>query len=129
MAKEYFKGAMEEERGYSLAVKVKGGTSIFLAGVGATVDASGKSLAGDFDGQVHATFERIGENLAKAGGTLDDLVTMTVFIRDMQYGTRFTHLRREILQRDFPGSALIGINSLARHEMMVEVQAVAVVDD
>ena len=129
MPREYFKGTAEEERGYSQAVKTKGGTTIYLAGVGMTTDESGKSLAGNFEGQVRATFERIRKNLERAGGTLGDIVTMTVFIRDMQYGTRFTQLRREILKKDFPGSAMIGINTLARAEMMLEIQAIAQVGD
>jgi 2-iminobutanoate/2-iminopropanoate deaminase len=78
---------------------------------------------------VRATFERIRANLARAGDTLDDIVTMTVFIRDMQYGTRFTQIRREYFQQGYPCSALIGIDSLARPEMMLEIQAVAVVED
>ena len=90
MTREYFKGTAEDDRSYSPAVKVTGGATIFLAGVGATNDETGKSLAGDFEGQVRATFERIRSTLAKTGGTLDDIVTMTVFIKDMQYGTRFT---------------------------------------
>ena len=128
MPREYFKGTAEDDRGYSPAVKVTGGATIFLAGVGATTDETGKSLAGDFEGQVRATFERIRSTLAKAGGTLDDIVTMTVFIKDMQYGTRFTQIRREYFKEGFPCSALIGIDSLARAEMMVEVQAIAMTD-
>ena len=129
MAREYFKGPNEDQRGYSSAIKVTGGTTIYLAGVGATMDENDKSLAGDFEGQVRATFDRIGATLARAGGTLSDIVTMTVFIRDMQYGTRFTQIRREVFKEDFPCSALIGIASLAWPEMMVEVQAVAVLDE
>ena len=129
MPREYYKGTGEEERSYSPAVKVTGGTTVYLAGVGATTDGDGKSLAGDFEGQVRATFERIRSNLQRAGGTLDDIVTMTVFIKDMQYGTRFTQIRGEYFQGGFPCSALIGIDSLARPEMMVEVQAVAVLAD
>ena len=129
MPREYFKGAAEEERAYSPAIKTTGGTTIYLAGVGATSDEDGKSLAGDFEGQVRATFERIRANLARAGGTLDDIVTMTVFIREMQYGTRFTQIRREYFQQGYPCSALIGIDSLARPEMMLEIQAVAVVEE
>ncbi len=128
MPREYFKGTAEDDRSYSPAVKVIGGATIFLAGVGATTDETGKSLAGDFEGQVRATFERIRSTLAKAGGTLDDIVTMTVFIKDMQYGTRFTQIRREYFKQGFPCSALIGIDSLARAEMMVEVQAIAMTD-
>ncbi len=127
MPREYFKGTSEEGRAYSPAIKVTGGTTIYLAGVGATIDENGKSLGGDFDGQVRATFERIRANLARAGGSLNDIVTMTVFIRDMQYGTHFTQIRREFFSQGYPCSALIGIDSLARPEMMVEIQAVAVI--
>ena len=129
MPREYFKGPAEEDRAYSQAIKVAGGTTIYLAGVGATTDANGKSLGGDFEGQVRATFERIRTNLARAGGDLEDIVTMTVFIKDMQYGTHFTQLRKEYFTRGYPCSALIGIDSLARPEMMVEIQAIAVIDD
>ncbi len=129
MPREYYKGTTEEERSYSLAVKVAGGATVYLAGVGATTDEDGKSLAGNFEGQVRATFERIRANLQRAGGTLDDIVTMTVFIKDMQYGTHFTQMRKEYFQKGFPCSALIGIDSLARPEMMVEVQAIAVLAD
>jgi len=53
---------------------------------------------------------------------------MTVFIKDMQYGTHFTQIRREYFSEGYPCSALIGIDALARAEMMVEIQAIAVVD-
>ena len=128
MSREYFKGTNEDDRSYSPAVKVTGGTTVYLAGVGATTDDAGRSLAGDFEGQTRATFERVRANLERACGTLDDIVTMTVFIKDMQYGTRFTQIRKEFFSRGFPCSALIGIDSLARPEMMVEVQAIAVLD-
>ena len=128
MPREYFKGTAEEERAYSPAIKVTGGTTIYLAGVGVTTDENGKSLGGDFEGQVRASFERIRANLVRTGGTLDDIVSMTVFIRDMQYGTHFTQIRREYFSQGYPCSALVGIDSLARPEMMVEIQAVAVVE-
>ena len=47
MPREYFKGTAEEDRAYSPAIKVTGGTTVYLAGVGATTDANGKSLGGD----------------------------------------------------------------------------------
>ena len=128
MPREYFKGTAEEERAYSPAIKVTSGTTIYLAGVGASTDENGKSLGGDFEGQVRTSFERIRANLVRTGGTLDDIVSMTVFIRDMQYGTHFTQIRREYFSQGYPCSALVGIDSLARPEMMVEIQAVAVVE-
>jgi enamine deaminase RidA (YjgF/YER057c/UK114 family) len=128
--REFLSGdTRQRERAYSPAVKVGGGTTIYLAGYGAFQDEAGKSYAGDFDGQVRLSFERVRQTLAKAGGKLDDIVTMTVFITDMANGTRFTQLRKEFFQEGrYPASALIGINELARPEMMVEIQAIAVVE-
>ena len=129
MAREYIKGPGEEQRAYSLAVKVTGGTTIYLAGMYKSTTEEGESLEGDFDGQVRGTFERIRQTVERAGGTLDDLVTMTVFVTDMSNGTRFTELRKEYFSDGYPCSALVGVTALARPDMMVEVQAIAVVGD
>ena len=63
-----------------------------------------------------------------AGGSLANLVTMTVFLADRSYSPEFRRLRVEILQREFPASALIGISALGRPDVLVEIQAVAVLD-
>jgi 2-iminobutanoate/2-iminopropanoate deaminase len=55
------------------------------------------------------------------------MVTMTVFITDARYGDRFTELRKEIFGDNFPASALITVAGLARPELLVEVQGVAVI--
>jgi 2-iminobutanoate/2-iminopropanoate deaminase len=126
-AKDYVKRDDAQLRAYSPAVVTDGGKIIWLAGQGAPTDASGKSLAGDFEGQVRETFARLDKTLKQAGGQLSDMVTMTVFITDVRNGTRFTEIRKEIFGDNFPGSALITIAGLANPAMMVEVQGIAVV--
>ncbi len=69
------------------------------------------------------------EVVAEAGGKLDDLVTMTVFITDPRYGDQFIELRKQYFTRGFPASALIGCDSLARPTMLIEIQAIAVLPD
>jgi len=120
--REYFKGdARQRERAYSPAVKTTGGTAIYLAGHTGYQDEKGDPYPGDFDGQVRLAFERMRKTLETAGGKLDDT--------DMANGTRFTQLRKEFFQDGcYPASALIGIKELARPEMLIEIQAVAVVD-
>ena len=128
--REFLPGdARQRERAYSPAVKVSGGATIYLAGHTGYQDEKGETYPGNFDGQVRVVFERMRKTLESAGGKLDDIVTMTVFITDMANGTRFTQLRKEFFQEGrYPASALIGIKELARPEMMVEIQAIAVVD-
>jgi 2-iminobutanoate/2-iminopropanoate deaminase len=127
MTKTYLKRPTAQARAYSQAVVSDGGSVVWLAGQVAAEDASGKSLAGDFDGQVREVFSRLGNTLAEAGGALSDMVTMTVFITDARLGDRFTELRKAIFGDNFPASALITVAGLARPELLVEVQGIAVI--
>ena len=123
----HIKRERAEQRAYSQAVITEGGRIVWLAGQVAITDASGQSLAGDFDGQVREVFRLLRVTLAEAGGKLGDMVTMTVFITDSRFGDRFTELRKDIFDGDFPASALITCRALARPELLVEVQGIAVV--
>ena len=125
--RRYITREAAQTRAYSQAVMTEGGKIIWLAGQVAAADASGRSLAGDFDGQVREIFSGLGQTIAEAGGTLADMVTMTVFITDARFGDRFTQLRKEIFGDNFQASALITIASLARPELLVEVQGIAVI--
>ena len=125
--RSFIKGERPQQRGYSSAVITEGGKIVWLAGQLAVVDDAGKSLAGDFDGQVRQVFKLLGDTLAKAGGKLSDMVQMTVFITDVRNGDRLTELRREILRDNFPGSALITVTALAVPEAKVEIQGYAVI--
>ena len=127
MSREYVKGEREEASAYSRAVKVSGGRTVYLAGVGGASSPDGAQL--DFGTQTRNAFERLRANLAEAGGALDDIVTMTVFITDVRYGDEFKAIRKGLFERGFPASALITVAGLARPEMLVEIQAIAVVDD
>ena len=69
----------------------------------------------------------IEKTLKEAGAGLKDLVTMTVFITDSRYGKQFTDIRLELFKDDFPASALITCDGLARPDMLVEVQGIAMI--
>jgi enamine deaminase RidA (YjgF/YER057c/UK114 family) len=127
-AKDFIKAERPQQRGYSQAVIItEGGKTVWLAGQTATVDDSGKSLAGDFEGQTRQIFKLLNATLEKAGGKLADMVQMTVFITDVRYGDRLTQIRREIFGDNFPGSALITITGLANPDAKIEIQGVAVI--
>jgi Putative translation initiation inhibitor, yjgF family len=126
-AQQYIKGERPQQRGYSLAVITEGGKTVWLGGQIATVDDTGKSLAGDFEGQVRQIFKLIDATLQKAGGKLSNMVQMTVFITDVRYGDRLTEIRREIFGDNFPGSALITVTALADPNAKIEIQGYAVI--
>ena len=112
-------------RAYSHAVAAGG--LLFLAGQTGT-DAPDDPGIGRFERQARRVFSRMETILKAAGLDLDSLVTMTVFITDIRYGDEFVRLRGEILQRDFPASALIGVSQLASPDALIEIQAIAAAD-
>ena len=116
-----------QQRGYSPAVVTEGGRIVWLAGQTGTVDDSGKSLANDFEGQARQIFKGFDAVLRKAGGTLADLVQMTVFVTDVRYGERLWQVRKEVFGDDFPGSAMVTITALANPDAKIEIQGYAVI--
>jgi len=52
------------------------------------MDADGKDISGNFEAQVRRVFALMDQTLKRAGGTLANLVTMTVFIKEPRYGSR-----------------------------------------
>ena len=117
----------QKSRSYSPAVITEGGRTIWLAGHLAWEDEDGRSLAGDFDGQVRCVFRKLDATLREAGASLTNIVTMTIFLVDVSQNTRFVELRKEFFSDDsYPASTLVTVAALNRPELMVEINAVAI---
>jgi 2-iminobutanoate/2-iminopropanoate deaminase len=114
-----------QNRAYSHGVRV--GNTLYLAGQTGQ-DAQAQPGASRFEAQTRRTFDRMRLILEAGGGSLDNLVTMTVFVTDIRFGDEFVRLRGEILKREFPASALIGVSHLANPDALLEIQAIAVFD-
>jgi len=117
----------EAKYSFSPAVVTEGGKTIWLAGHVGFVDDTGASLAGNFDAQVRQAFKNLEKTLQRAGGTLKDIVWMTVAVSDGRYSQRFTDIRKEIYGSDFPASTLLTAACFAVPEIMVEITPIAVV--
>jgi enamine deaminase RidA (YjgF/YER057c/UK114 family) len=130
LKKTHLKAERTQARGYSRAVVTEGGNRmIWLAGETAVEAIASKKIAGDdFDAQAREVFARMDATLREVGATLADLVSMTVFITDARFGPRFLEIRRETLGDNFPASALITVAGLARPDLLVEIQSVAMTD-
>ena len=130
MAK-YLEGTERQKtRAYSPAVITEGARTVWLAGQTTVVDGSGKDISGNFEAQTHEVFALMDQTLRRAGGSLANLVTMTVFIKEARYGDRFVELRRQKFpDGNYPASALITVTNFARPGMEIEIQAIAVIGD
>jgi len=118
----------QKSRGFSPAVISEGGRIVWLAGQTTTTDLEGREIAGKFDEQARTLFALLNRTLERAGGSLANLVTMTVFIDDARNGDRLVQIRREHFPDGrYPCSALLTISGFARPGIMIEIQGVAVI--
>lgn len=126
---EYLEGTdFQKSRAFSPAVVTQGGKTVWLAGQTTSVDEAGKDISGNFEAQARAVFALMDKTLKRAGGSLANLVTMTVFINDPRHGDAFVKIRSEFFKGGrFPASALITVTAFARPGIVIEIQAVAVI--
>jgi 2-iminobutanoate/2-iminopropanoate deaminase len=122
------KSEFQASRAFSPAVVTQGGKTVWLAGQTTTRDEAGNDISGNFEAQTRTIFALIDKTLRRTGGTLANMVTMTVFINDPRHGDSFIALRKEYFpDGNFPASALITVSHFARPGMLIEIQGVAVI--
>ena len=121
---------LAKPRGYSHVVSARG-RHVFIAGQVA-FDAEGRVVgAGDLRAQTEQVFKNLQRALAAAGARLEDLVKTTIFV--VGYRPADREVIAEVRSRVYgnvepPASTLVGVQALVVPELMIEIEAVAVVD-
>ena len=130
MAKRVLNPATVQAKGsYSPGWEVSGGRAVFVAGQ-IPWDENGNTVCkGDVAGQTRQVFANIGAVLAEAGGTLDDVVKITVFAADIRYRDEINRVRTETFSEPYPASTQVAVASLVDPEWLVEIEAVAFIED
>jgi reactive intermediate/imine deaminase len=113
--------------GYTHVVKAGEGRTIYISGQIA-FDKDGKVVgAGDFRSQTIQVFENLKAALAAAGGTFENVVKLTTFLTDMKNAVTLREVRTQYLGPNPPAGTLIQVAALVVPELMIEVEAIAVV--
>jgi 2-iminobutanoate/2-iminopropanoate deaminase len=120
--------AWQDAAGFSQAWRVDGAGSIVFVSGQAPISADGQLVGeGDFEAQVRQVFSNLRTVVEQAGGGLEAVVKLTVFLTDMTRLRDYTRIKGEFFTGGQPASTAVGVTALARPEMMVEVEALAVV--
>ena len=90
----------------------------------AGMTATGGDLTDEYT-QAKAVFAKIKNLLEAAGGTMADVVTVTIYVTDISQREKVWQARREFFSGNFPCSTLIQIAALATPALKVEINAVA----
>ena len=123
-------GELAPPSGFSHAVAASGGRLIFLAGQTAQ-GADGRIEGGSVLHQFERALANLLSALRAAGGAPEDLVTLTLYLVDIDdyraHARQAGEVWRRLAGRDYPAMAAIGVHRLWDPEALVEVQGIAVV--
>jgi 2-iminobutanoate/2-iminopropanoate deaminase len=114
---------------YSQVVISKPGRAVFIAGNTASAPNGNVVGLADVRAQTRYILEKIKTGVEAAGGTVQDLVSMHIFTTDARYHAAVNEVRREFLGSDFPASTMVQVVALARPELLLEINAVAIVPE
>jgi enamine deaminase RidA (YjgF/YER057c/UK114 family) len=117
--------AIEQEYAYSRALRA--GDRVYVSGTPALTPGGEVAGPGDLYHQTRSVLDTIFGALAEAGGTPADIVYTKTFLTDLARTADYTRAWLDAFGDVRPVSTLLGIPALLRPEMLIEVEAEAVI--
>jgi 2-iminobutanoate/2-iminopropanoate deaminase len=101
---------------------------VFIAGQ-LSRDKEGNIVgAGDMRDQIRQVGVNLRIALAAAGATVDDLVKTTTYVTDIDAFFRYPDVRAQIFGQSLPTSTTVEVRRLSHPDLMVEIEAIAMID-
>jgi enamine deaminase RidA (YjgF/YER057c/UK114 family) len=100
------------------------GNQVFIAGMTANDGQGGVGGDASMYGQARATFTKIKHLIEAAGGTMNDIIRVDIYVTDIKQREEVWKARREFFTGDFPTSTLVEVRALATPQLLVEVNAI-----
>ncbi|MDQ3794871.1 MAG: RidA family protein [Actinomycetota bacterium] len=113
---------------YSSGVEAPAGRTIYISGQ-VSLDAEGNVVGeGDMGLQTETVLEHVKTVVEEAGGGMEDIVKVTVFITDMGLYDEIHAVRRRYFEEPYPASSMIEVSALIDSRLLIEIEAVAVIE-
>ena len=107
---------------YSQAVKVGGGSTLYLSGqIG--LDPATMQMAEGVAAQAHRVFRNLAAVADAAGMSLDQAVRMTVYLIDLAHFARINEIMAQYVREPYPARAAVGVAALPRGAL-IEIDAI-----
>ena len=112
---------------YSNSIRVEGGPLLFISGQVALDKQSKLVGKGDIRAQAAQVLENIKAIIEANGGTMENIVQVTVYVRDIHAFDSISDIRESYFSSDGPASAIVEVSALAWPEFLIEIAAVATI--
>ena len=112
---------------YSQAVCTTGGSTIYLSGQIPLIPESMEMIEGDISDQIHQVFKNLSAVCQQAGGNLNDIVKLNIFLTDLNNFPVVNEIMAQYFDQPYPARAAVGINELPKGAQ-VEMDGIMVIE-
>src|SRR5215213_4430054 len=114
---------------FSSGVEAPAGRTIYVSGQ-VSMDTEGNVVGeGDIRRQTETVLEHVKTVVEAAGGGMDDIVKVTVFKTDLGLYDEIHEVRRRYFEEPYPASSMVDVAALIDPRLLIEIEAVAVIEE
>ncbi|KZN67895.1 RidA family protein [Pseudoalteromonas luteoviolacea] len=106
---------------YNQAIKV--GTAVYLSGQIPLVPKTMEVISEDFSEQAHQVFKNLSAVCEAAGGELQDMVKVNIFLTDLSNFATVNEIMSQYFRTPYPARAAIGVNELPKN-VQIEIDGI-----
>lgn len=103
------------------------GKLVFVSGMTARNREGGVTGVGDVTAQTHQVCQNVQAAMEAAGGTLDDVVRLDVYVRNMEDFKAIHAVREQYFTGISPASTMVEVSKFVNKDYLIEISAIGVV--
>jgi 2-iminobutanoate/2-iminopropanoate deaminase len=110
----------------AIAIEAKG-KLVFISGMTARRADGSIAGIGDVEAQTRQVCENIKSAIEAAGGTMDDICRVDVYVRNIEHFEKIHRVRREYFKSPAPASTMVEVTKMVSPDYLIEISAIALV--
>ncbi len=112
---------------FSQAIEIEArGKLVFISGMTSRRADGTVAGVGDIEAQTRQVCENLKAAVEAAGGTLDDICRVDVYVRNMEHFDKIHKVRREYFKAPAPASTMVEVSKFTSPDYLIEISAIAV---
>jgi len=127
--KQLTSGKIRQPSGhFSQAVEIEAkGRLVFISGMTSRRADGTIAGLGDIEAQTRQVCENLKAAVEAAGGTMDDICRVDVYVRNMEHFDKIHKVRREYFGSPPPASTMVEVSKFTSPDYLIEISAIAVI--
>jgi len=113
---------------HAISVDAKG-RLVFISGMTSRRADGTIAGVGDIEAQTRQVCENLKAAVEAAGGTMDDICRVDVYIRNMEQFAGIHKVRAEYFKEPLPASTMVEVSKFTSPDALIEINAIAVIPD